>query len=74
MVPAAPKSANVSQIGGDPNSASAASKNNPVLGGVLGANRACVPTDTSPAGTVKDGFKKVITQSLMGECYWEPTK
>jgi hypothetical protein len=71
--PAAAKSANVAQIGGPANSAPAASKSNPVLGQPLGVNRACVPTDGSPAGTVLDGFKKVITSSLMGECYWEPT-
>jgi len=72
----APKGSNVTQIGGANNSApSAANKNDPVLGPPFGANlRACVPTDTSPTGTVKDGFKKVITVSLMGECYWEPNK
>jgi len=72
--PAAANNANTRQIGGETNNASPASKNNPIFGQPLGVNRACVPTDASPAGTVKDGFKKVITSSLMGECYWEPSK
>ena len=33
--------------------------------------RACVPGDTTPAGTVADGFKKVATQSIFGViCRW----
>lgn len=35
--------------------------------------RGCAPGDTSPAGTVLDGFKKVTNQTLMGKsCWWEP--
>jgi len=71
---APPKSANVGQVGSASNSKSGASKNDEIFGRPLGANRACVPTDASPPGTVKDGFKKVVTSSLMGECYWEPSK
>jgi len=74
--PAAPKAANVVQIGGANSNAPAVAggKSNPVFGPSMGVNRACAPTDTSPNGTVLDGFKKVITVSLMGECYWEPIK
>ncbi len=37
--------------------------------------RACVSGDTSPAGTVKDGYRKVITQTPFGSnCRWEPVK
>lgn len=57
-----------------PAAASARGKANPLFGQPLGANYACLPSDTSPAGTVVDGYKKVIIQSLMGECYWEPVK
>ncbi len=33
--------------------------------------RACKPDDTSPAGSVVDGFKKVTTQSIFGPvCRW----
>ncbi|MCL6544266.1 MAG: hypothetical protein K6T61_03495 [Bryobacteraceae bacterium] len=35
--------------------------------------RACVAGDTSPAGTVRDGFKKVIYQTpFVAVCRWEP--
>jgi hypothetical protein len=34
-------------------------------------SRACKPDDTSPAGSVVDGFKKVMTQSIFGPvCRW----
>ncbi|MBV8845409.1 MAG: hypothetical protein JO307_21580 [Bryobacterales bacterium] len=37
--------------------------------------RGCVAGDTSPAGTVSNGYKKNITQGLMGQtCYWEKVK
>jgi hypothetical protein len=35
-------------------------------------SRACVPGDTSPAGTVQDGFRKVTRKTPFGEsCRWE---
>jgi hypothetical protein len=41
----------------------------------MGENRACQPGDASPAGTVADGFRKVVRPSPFGStCYWEPTK
>lgn len=37
--------------------------------------RACVAGDTSPAGTVKDGYRKVLSQTPFGSnCRWEPVK
>ncbi|MBI1896130.1 MAG: hypothetical protein HYS04_06275 [Acidobacteria bacterium] len=37
--------------------------------------RACVPGDSSPAGTVVDGMRKVVTQTPFGQsCRWEPVK
>ena len=37
--------------------------------------RACVAGDTSPAGTVKDGYRKVLSQTPFGSnCRWEPAK
>lgn len=49
-------------------------KTDSVIGVDMGAsNHACVPGDTSPAGTIVSGMKKVMTRSLMGmSCYWEP--
>jgi len=45
-------------------------------GGELnGGIKACVPGDTSPAGTVADGMKKVIKPTPFGpRCYWEAEK
>jgi hypothetical protein len=42
----------------------------------IGASvRACAPGDASPAGTVQDGMRKVITDSPFGKvCRWEPVK
>jgi hypothetical protein len=37
--------------------------------------RACVPGDETPAGTVQDGMRKVVTKTPFGEqCRWEPVK
>lgn len=37
--------------------------------------RACVAGDATPAGTVQDGLRKVVTKSPFGEvCRWEPVK
>jgi hypothetical protein len=49
-------------------------KTDSVVGADIGAsNHACVPGDTSPAGTIVSGMKKVMTRGLMGmSCYWEP--
>ena len=45
-------------------------------GGDMGnSQRACVPGDTSPPGTVQDGFRKVVTKTPFGDsCRWEPAK
>jgi len=43
----------------------------------MGDAKACQPGDNSPAGTVADGFKKVVTASPFnpqGACRWEPVK
>jgi hypothetical protein len=35
--------------------------------------KACVPGDSSPAGSVSDGFRKVVVQTPFGNaCRWEP--
>jgi hypothetical protein len=48
---------------------------NPVLGAQNGEIRSCVPGDKSPAGTVKDGFRKSVTTGPFGPmCMWEPVK
>jgi hypothetical protein len=39
------------------------------------SSRACVPGDTSPAGTVKDGMRKVVSKTPFGDsCRWELVK
>lgn len=39
------------------------------------STRACVAGDTSPAGTVEGGMRKVVTKTPFGEsCRWEPVK
>jgi len=46
------------------------------MGAEMGAGiRACVAGDTAPAGTVRDGLKKVVSTSPFGTVYrWEPSK
>jgi len=45
----------------------------PVLGPQNGATRGCVVGDSSPSGTVKDGYKKSIVPGMFGPmCQWEP--
>ena len=40
-----------------------------------GGTRACIVGDNSPAGTVKDGYRKSITPGPFGPiCQWEPIK
>jgi len=47
----------------------------PALGVENGGVRGCVPGENSPAGTVKDGFKKTINPGMFGPmCQWEPIK
>ena len=46
-----------------------------VLGTAAGDTRTCVAGDKSPAGTVKDGFRKSIVPGPFGPmCQWEPIK
>jgi len=49
-------------------------KTDSTIGADIGAsNHACVNGDTSPAGTIVNGMKKVMNRGLMGfSCYWEP--
>ena len=45
----------------------------PKLGKDAGGVRTCVAGDTSPPGTVLEGYKKVVTRTMFGEtCRWEP--
>jgi hypothetical protein len=48
----------------------------PSLGADMGGGyRGCAAGDTSPAGTVLSGYRKVVSQGLMGtSCHWEQTK
>ncbi len=60
---------------GDTSSATDASDDG-ILGPVLpGGFRACIPADTSPAGTIHSGYRKVQAMSIFGpSCDWEPAK
>jgi hypothetical protein len=64
----------VKSIGGD---SSSNDVKDPAAGGpITGTDfRGCQMNDASPAGTVKDGYRKVVTRTLMGNsCYWEKVK
>jgi hypothetical protein len=66
---AAPAVVSASPVIGIPNA------NNSPLGTVNGEIRSCVPGDQTPAGTIKDGFRKVVTPGPFGpSCLWEPAK
>ena len=42
---------------------------------LTGDLKSCQPNDTSPSGTVRDGFRKVVTKTPFGmSCHWEPVK
>jgi hypothetical protein len=73
--PASPTTSLSGSKAGDSNNASDASDDG-MFGAVLpGGRRACVPTDTSSAGTVHSGYRKVQAMSIFGaSCDWEPVK
>jgi hypothetical protein len=56
--------------------ASPATSDGSVVGSDAGGGfRGCTAGDNSPSGTVKDGYKKVVTQTLFGSsCHWEQVK
>jgi len=71
--PAAPRSAPLSAASladGNPD------KKDEVIGADYGNGyRAAVPGDTTPAGAIKDGYKKVCAHTLFGQdCHWESVK
>ena len=69
-LPSAPAAASTTTITVTP----AAVKTGPgePMGGEL---RACVAGDTSPSGTVVEGMRKLVTESLFGKvCRWEPAR
>jgi hypothetical protein len=44
-------------------------------GQLTGDLKACQPNDTSPSGTVRNGFRKVVNKTPFGmSCHWEPVK
>lgn len=51
------------------------SKPDAVLGPDFGDYRGCVMNDPTPAGAVVDGYRKVVSTTLMGKsCHWEKVK
>jgi hypothetical protein len=73
---APPAPSPVATAPGAPPAPALAPKGAPAPGGDLtGGVKACQPGDTSPAGTVADGMRKVIKASPFGnKCYWESDK
>lgn len=49
-----------------------------IQGGVVntgGNTRVCAPGDSTPAGAVVNGYRKVTRQGMFGQvCYWEPAR
>ncbi|MEZ5401715.1 MAG: hypothetical protein R2729_18725 [Bryobacteraceae bacterium] len=40
-----------------------------------GTNHACAPGDSTPVGTVMNGYRKVTRPSMFGQaCFWEPAR
>jgi hypothetical protein len=74
--PPPPAPAKVVAVAAPPAEQPAPPKSAPAAPGVdLGGRgiRACQPGDSSPAGTVADGMRKVIKSTPFGKnCYWEP--
>ena len=53
----------------------AGAESNPIVGQQNGDLRSCVAGDNSPAGTVKDGYRKVVVPGPFGpSCHWEQVK
>lgn len=68
----APKSSIIAPAAPKPVGATAAAEPGTDMGSGF---RGCNLGDTSPAGTVANGYKKIISQGLMGQsCYWEKVK
>lgn len=56
---------------GDSEGLKPAAKGEPEIGREAGAGRTCVPGDNSPSGTISQGYRKVVSQTLFGsECHW----
>jgi hypothetical protein len=73
--PASAGGVQVKSLGG--NIIGDAGKPDKVVGDVISGTeyKACVMNDPTPAGAVVDGFKKVVTRTLMGNsCLWEKVK
>jgi hypothetical protein len=69
--PSAPQGKSLSS-----DAASLDSNKSPVFGNDMGSGFfGCATGDTSPAGTIVNGYQKKITQGLMGKsCFWEQVK
>jgi hypothetical protein len=77
-VPSAAPSKPVALGGSSSNSSSnpSSTSDDPMFGPLQAdGTRACVPSDTSPSGTVHSGYRKDMTLTLFGAvCHWEPQK
>jgi hypothetical protein len=72
VVPGSQPSVPVKSLGGS--STDLANKIDEKVGVDMGGGfHGCVTGDNSPAGTIVNGYKKVVTRVLMGmSCHWEP--
>jgi len=60
---------------GDGNSAGASKTPTGMGSEITDGVRNCLPTDKSPAGTILEGHKKIVLESMFGPiCRWEPVK
>ena len=66
----------VTSLAGGATSATGAPKSPAGMGDDLGGgSRQCLPSDTSANGTIREGYKKVIMESMFGAiCKWDPVK
>ena len=75
LAPVSPTTSLGGSNAGDNNSASDTSDDGMFGAALPGGFRACVPADSSPAGTMHSGYRKVQSMSIFGaSCDWEPVK
>ena len=75
LAPVSPTTSLGGSKAGDNNSANDTSDDGMFGAALPGGFRACVPADTSPAGTMHSGYRKVQSMSIFGaSCDWEPVK
>jgi hypothetical protein len=74
-LPAQPQAASQS-LSAAPLADSGQKKDEEIIGADFGSGfHGCVASDSSPDGTIKDGYRKVISHTMFGQtCHWETVK